>query len=98
MQSKYKLRISDDLTDFVRGTHPDLKRKIKSALKRILSDPHSGKSLREELKGLSSYRIGRFRIIYRVASDHIIEIVAIGPRKIIYEITYRIVKREGQQK
>jgi len=98
MQSKYKLRVPDDLADFVRGAHPDLKRKIKSALKRILSDPYSGKSLREELRGLSSYRVGRFRIIYRVASNHIIEIVAIGPRKIIYEVTYRIVKREGQKK
>ncbi len=98
MQSKYKLRISDDLADFVRGTHPDLKRKMKSALRHILSDPYFGKSLREELKGLSSYRIGRFRIIYRVASNHIIEIVAVGPRKIIYELTYRIVKREGQKK
>jgi mRNA-degrading endonuclease RelE of RelBE toxin-antitoxin system len=98
MQSKYKHRVSDDLADFVRGAHPDLKRKIKSALKRILSNPYSGKSLREELKGLSSYRVGRFRIIYRVASNHIIAIVATGPRKIIYEITYRIVKKGGQKK
>ncbi len=35
MQSKYKIRISDDLADFVRGTHPDLKRN------RILSDVQS---------------------------------------------------------
>jgi mRNA-degrading endonuclease RelE of RelBE toxin-antitoxin system len=98
MQSKYKLRIPADLADFVRGAHPALKTKIKSALKRILSDPYSGKSLREELKGLSSYRIGRFRIIYRVASNHVIEIVAIGPRRVIYEITYRIVKEEGDKK
>jgi len=49
MQSKYKLRIPDDLADFVRDAHPELKRKIKSALKRVLSDPYSGKSLREEL-------------------------------------------------
>jgi len=98
MQSKYKLRIPDDLADFVRDAHPELKRKIKSALKRVLSDPYSGKSLREELKGLSSYKIGRFRIIYRVVSNHVIEIVAIGPRRVIYEITYRIVKKEGAKK
>jgi mRNA-degrading endonuclease RelE of RelBE toxin-antitoxin system len=98
MQSAYKLRISDELTGFIRGAHPELKRKNKSALMRILSDPYSGKSLREELKGLSSYRIGRFRIIYRVVSNHVIEIVAIGPRRVIYEITYRIVKKEGDKK
>lgn len=98
MQSKYKLRIPDDLADFVRDAHPELKRKIKSALKRVLSDPYSGKSLREELKRLSSYKIGRFRIICRVVSNHVIEIVAIGPRRVIYEITYRIVKKEGAKK
>lgn len=98
MQSKYKLRIPDDLADFVRDAHPELKRKIKSALKRVLSDPYFGKSLREELKGLSSYKIGRFRIIYRVVSNHVIEIVAIGTRRVIYEITYRIVKKEGAKK
>jgi mRNA-degrading endonuclease RelE of RelBE toxin-antitoxin system len=94
---KYKLRLADDLADFIKGAHPDLKRKIKSALKHILFDPYSGKSLREELKDLSSYRIGRFRIIYRIAADHVIEIVAIGPRRVIYELTYRIVKREGEK-
>ena len=41
-----------------------------------------------------SYRVGRFRIIYRLAADHVIEIVAIGPRRVIYELTYRIVKKE----
>lgn len=94
---QYKLRLADDLVDFIRGTHPELKRKIKSALKYILSDPYSGKSLREEFQGLSSYRVGRFRIIYRIAENHIIEIVAIGPRRIIYELTYRIVSREGKK-
>ena len=98
MQLSYKLRISDELADFLRGAHPELKRKIEAALKRVLSDPYSGKSLREELKGLSSYRIGRFRIIYRVLSNQVIELVAIGPRRVIYEITYRIVKKEGDKK
>ena len=93
----YKLRVADDLADFIRGAHPELKRKIKSALKHILSDPHSGKHLRDELHGLMSYKVGRFRIIYRLArlaADRVIEIVAIGPRRVIYEFTYRIVKKE----
>ena len=92
----YKLRMADDLAGFIRGAHPELKRKIKSALKHILSDPHSGKHLRDELHGLMSYRVGRFRIIYRLAADHVIEIVAIGPRRVFYELTYRIVKKERE--
>ena len=78
----------------IRGMHPDLKRKVKSALKRILENPSSGKPLKEKLTGLCSYRIGRIRIIYKPADRRIIEIVAIGPRKSIYRETYRLVKKD----
>lgn len=94
MESKYKFRASDEIADLIRGLHPGLERKVRAAFKIICSDPDIGKSLKDELWGLNSFRVGRFRIIYRIAADHIIEIVAIGPRKTIYELTYEIVKRE----
>jgi len=53
--------------------------------------------LRDDLEGLKSYRIGRFRIIYRVSSKKNIEIVAVGPRKSIYEETLRILKKQAKQ-
>ena len=56
-----------------------------------------GKSLKDELEGLRSYRISRFRIIYRISANQIIEVVAIGPRQPIYEETYRIIKKEAHQ-
>jgi mRNA-degrading endonuclease RelE of RelBE toxin-antitoxin system len=82
------------MVSFIRGSHPQIKRKIKAALRNVLDDPGQGKCLREELAGLQSYRVGRFRIIYRESSENSLEVVAIGPRKIIYEETYRIVKKE----
>ncbi len=94
MESKYSFRVSDEIADLIRGLHPGLKRKVRAAFKIIRSDPDIGKSLKDELNGLNSYRVGRFRIVYRIAEDHIIEIVAIGPRKTIYELTYEMVKRE----
>jgi hypothetical protein len=42
---------------------------------------------------LRSFRVGKFRIIYRVVSD-VIEIIAIGPRRIIYEETLRLMQKE----
>ena len=84
----YKLRVPDEVAETIKGMHPQLKRKVKAALENIISDPFTGKALREELKGMRSYRVGRFRIVYRVASSRIIEIIAVGPRKIIYEETY----------
>jgi len=90
---RYRLRVPDEIADFLRSLHPEIKRKIKSALNVIVSEPAAGKALQEELRGLRSFRIGRTRIIYKVASKGIIEIVAIGPRRTVYEETYRLLKR-----
>lgn len=94
LQTKYKIRVPDEIADLIRGSHPQLKRKIKAGLNHILADPQTGKSLKDELIGLKSYRVSRFRIIYRISTENIIDLVAIGPRKTIYEETFRIVKKE----
>lgn len=87
-----RLKVPDDVADLIRGLHPDLKRKVRSALADVVDDPGIGKSLREDLAGLRSCRVGRFRIIHRVAGATI-EIVAVGPRRTIYEETWRRVRK-----
>ena len=89
---RYRLSVSGEIVEFLRSLHPELKRKIKAALNLIAADPDVGKSLRDELRGLKSFKIGRIQIIYKVTSKRIIEIVAIGPRRTIYEETYRLLK------
>jgi mRNA interferase RelE/StbE len=89
----YKLKVPDYLTKFIRSLHPELKRKIKSALKILIAEPYSGKPLKDELEGLRSIRVGRFRIIYRLADQMEINLVAIGPRTMIYEETYLLIKK-----
>lgn len=93
-QPFYKLRVPDDVAGLLRNLHPHIKKKIKSTLKEILSDPNSGKALKDELAGLRSYRVSRFRIIYRLSKKKQIDIVAVGPRKNIYAETYRLIKKE----
>ena len=88
----YKLRMPDDLAELVRGMHPGLKKKVRTSLETILSDPGSGKALKNDLAGLRSFRVGRFRIIYKVSRREA-QIVAIGPRSRIYEETFRLIKR-----
>ena len=90
-----KLRVPDEIVALIRGCHPQLKRKIRAGLKHIVIEPEVGKSLKDELEGLRSYRISRFRIIYRISSTQIIDVVTVGPRKTIYEETYRIIKKES---
>ena len=94
---EYKLRIPDEVVALLRSLHPQLKRKVRAALQTLCADPHSGKALRDELEGLRSFRAGRLRVIYRVGKRKQVEIVAIGPRKNIYEETFRLLRREREQ-
>ncbi len=64
----------------------------------ILLAPIAGKALKDELKGLRSLRVSRFRIIYRISKGKEIELVAIGPRERIYEDTFRILNRRSTVK
>ena len=98
MPKLYKLRASHEMADFIRKLHPDIKNRIRSAFEVLVQDPFSEKALNDELKGLYSYRIKRFRIIYKVSKGKIIDIVAIGPRKYIYEETFRIIDKENKDK
>ncbi len=93
MPTDYRIRIPHSVTRLIREMHPHLKRKIRASFNIILLDPNRGKSLKDELAGLRSFRVGRFRIIYRIEKKDV-EIVAIGPRERIYEETFRSLKRE----
>jgi len=90
----YRLRVPESVAALVRGLHPELKARIRAALKRIIDDPYCGKALESDLEGLRSIRVLRSRIVYRLmVTAKEIEIVAIGPRKSIYRETYRIVRK-----
>jgi mRNA interferase RelE/StbE len=91
-----KLRVPDHLVEFVRGLHPEIKRKIKGSLKHIITEPNSGKPLKEELEGLRSFRVSRLRIVYRIDEPKEIQVIAIGPRERIYEETYRLIRKESK--
>jgi mRNA interferase RelE/StbE len=91
---RFKLKLPDETAALVRSLHPNLKRKIKAALQAVLADSQAGKALKNELEGLRSFRVGKLRVVYRI-KEGIIEIVAIGPRKRIYEETLRLL-RTGQ--
>ena len=93
----YRLRVPDDVAVLLRELHPSLKRRIKGALRAVQQDPRSGKPLREEFAGLRSYRVSRFRIVYRIADKTTIEIIAVGPRKHIYEETFRLLRRPHRE-
>jgi len=88
--------VPESVANLVRGLHPELKAKIKAALKRIIDDPYCGKALKGDLAGLRSLRLQRSRIVYRLmVTAKEIEIVAIGPRKSIYQATYSLIRKSS---
>jgi len=97
MADDYLLKVPESLVLLIRNLHPVIKADIRVALHFLIKNPNGGKVLKEELHGLRSYRVKRYRIIYRFAApEKILEIVAIGPRKNIYEETFKIISREGK--
>ena len=94
----FKLLIADRAASVLRTLHPDIKRKLKTAFHAIAADPYAGKALNEELDGLRSYRVSRFRIIYRLTQERRIEIITVGPRQRIYEETYRLISKTEKKR
>ena len=92
--SCFRLRIPDAAARTIRGLHPELKRKIRVGLDALLADPHAGKPLQRDLAGLWTFRVGRLRIVYRIAPGRVVELVAVGPRSTIYEETYRLIRKQ----
>ena len=82
--TRYRIEMPRVLRDLIRHLPPELKAKVKVALRSISYDPHVAKELSDELAGLRSYRIGRSRVIYRIVGS-MVQIVALGPRTEIYE-------------
>lgn len=90
-RAPHKLRVPPALAALIRGLHPQIKRKLRGALEAIAADSGCGKPLREDLAGLWSLRVGRFRVIYRVGAGRRIDLIAYGPRERIYEATLRLI-------
>jgi mRNA interferase RelE/StbE len=66
--------------------HPQTKKMIKAGLKLLYQDPDSGGDLQEELSGFKSFKLKRYRVIYKFSEgDNTIRIYYIGHRRDVYE-------------
>jgi len=90
------LRTSKETAELIRSLHPELRKKIHYGLQGIREDPCGGKPLQNELEGLRSFRVGKFRIIYRITEKRAIEIVTVGPRRTVYDETVRAIEKSKE--
>ena len=84
----YKVELSNQAERVLRrmaGREPLLYTRVARALDDLGRDPFQGKVLKGELKGRYSYRVGCYRILYRVHRHQLlILIIDIGHRRGIY--------------
>lgn len=98
MSAGFRPAIPPHVADVIRSLPPELKRSIKYALRAIGVDPARGEPLRRELAGLWKYRVRRFRIVYRIdRARRVIQVMAIGPRRTIYEDLADRIRRETEE-
>jgi len=84
----YKVELSNQAERVIRRMaerEPAFYQRVASALDDLQRDPHQGKPLKGELKGRYSYRIGSYRIVYRIRHQELLVlIIDIGHRREIY--------------
>ncbi|MFO8052733.1 MAG: type II toxin-antitoxin system RelE/ParE family toxin [Candidatus Omnitrophota bacterium] len=82
----YKILYTKEAKTSIEKLSAKKKHQIKKAVERIAENPQMGKNLLHELKGLSSYRSGTYRIIYRIYHEKVLVLIlTIGHRKDIYK-------------
>ena len=82
----YKLRISSKAENEIKKIPHHHQEAIILALAEIKEEPFLGKPLTRELTRRFSYRIGVYRIIYKInKKDKVIEILTAGHRATVYE-------------
>ena len=83
----YRIKATQSAHELMSSFHPEIKKKIEEALKDLKKNPDLGKDLQRELGGYQSYRIKRYRIIYKTdTADKTIVIHYIGHRRDVYEL------------
>ncbi len=82
------------VAEVIRHLAPDIKRSVRSAIRTLSANPSAGEPLQRELRGLSKYRVRRYRIVYQVdRARKVIQIVAVADRRSIYEEVAELVRR-----
>ena len=81
----WRLVITPKVQEALRTVPPETKRYVRRAFQEIAKNPWIGKPLRDDLVGLHSLRVRRFRVVYRM-ERHIVTVVVVGvgPRETIY--------------
>ena len=81
----FKLLYTEEAKKQIAKLDERTKIKTNEALEKIAKNPETGKPLTRELEGRWSYRVGDYRIIYRIyRTEVIVLILTMGHRRDVY--------------
>lgn len=81
---KVRARFTPEAARIIAHLSPEVKRLIRSAIDQLREDPLVGSELFAELQGYRSYKVRRYRIIYRLHRSYL-EVYHVGHRRDVYE-------------
>jgi mRNA interferase RelE/StbE len=88
---KFGMRYTPEASRLLSKLHPENKKLIKAALEELRNNPYAGSDLQEELYGYKSFKLKRFRVLYKInEEDNTIQIYHIGHRKDVYQQFHRL--------
>jgi mRNA interferase RelE/StbE len=83
---EYQIKFTPESARILAKFHPENKKQIKASLKVLRQNPNMGSDLQEELSGFKSYKLKRYRILYKIDEEqNYIHIYHIGHRSDVYE-------------
>ncbi len=86
----HKVVFTDEARKQIAKLDQQRKIQIKEAVEKIAANPDSGKPLTNLLKGRFSFRVGDYRIIYKVFKHEVLVLIlTIGHRREVYKKTSR---------
>ncbi len=100
MEKKYKIYLTNEATLMYKSLDGGAKKVITKAIEKLSISPELGKPLVDELMGFRSWKISRFRIVYKIFEEKIsIVLIGIGIRKDkdkkdIYNILKKLIKTD----
>lgn len=94
--SKFFARCTPECSRLIAKLPPEIKRFVRSAIDAVLANHEIGTELTGELDGYRSYRVRRYRIIYRVnEKESCLEVYHVGHRRDVYEILRSLLSRKS---
>lgn len=83
---KYNLLLSHKFDRDFSRLEKALQGRVVEGLRELIENPHVGKQLKGKLKGLRSWRVGEYRILYQIQEEKLLVFaISVSHRKHVYD-------------